>query len=394
MIFMAISALTFAIVLFALWPLVKGQPGRSPLDQARRQFEAARDELARQVAEGAISPEEQQAGEAEQARRLLALQAAEAARAPIAAESLARRKFAALIALIGVPVIALASYFWNGQPNLPDQPLENRLAAREEARRQQANEAGAGIDLAQAIARIEAHLAKNPEDARGFEVIAPIYLREGRFDQAAFAYRRVIELLGPTGERLAALGESLVAAEDGVVTGEARIAFARSLELAPGLEKSRFYLALASEQDGQRENAIAQMTALAQAMTPGPAKARVENELARLKAGEPGAAVPKSPAAQVPPSAETLRNPAILAMVEGLSSRLAAQGGPIEEWLRLIRARAVLGDQAAALAALAAARQAFPADAAAQARLDEAARGLAAASAENEASPRGEAPKQ
>ena len=37
------------------------------------------------------------------------------------------------------------------------------------------------------VAQVEAHLAKNPEDGRGWEVIAPVYLRLGRFEDAVKA---------------------------------------------------------------------------------------------------------------------------------------------------------------------------------------------------------------
>src|SRR6266852_3408579 len=37
------------------------------------------------------------------------------------------------------------------------------------------------------IAQVESHLERNPDDGRGWEVIAPIYLRLGRFEDAVTA---------------------------------------------------------------------------------------------------------------------------------------------------------------------------------------------------------------
>ena len=41
--------------------------------------------------------------------------------------------------------------------------------------------------LEQAIAKIESHLAKTPDDVKGWEVLAPVYMRLGRFEAAVAA---------------------------------------------------------------------------------------------------------------------------------------------------------------------------------------------------------------
>ena len=59
----------------------------------------------------------------------------------------------------------------------------------------------------------------------------------------------------------------------------------------------------------------------------------------------------------------------IEAMVEGLASRLEAEGGSIAEWTQLVRSRLVLGQTALAQQAYDAARSAYP-DAAGRTELD------------------------
>src|SRR5262249_49194075 len=56
------------------------------------------------------------------------------------------------------------------------------------------------------VAQVEAHLEKNPNDGRGWEVIAPVYLRYGRYDDAVKARRNALRLNGTTAEREADLG--------------------------------------------------------------------------------------------------------------------------------------------------------------------------------------------
>ena len=73
--------------------------------------------------------------------------------------------------------------------------------------------------------QIETHLAKNPDDGRGHEVVAPVYMRLNRHADAVRAYSAVIRLLGPSAERHASLGEALVFQGGGIVTAEAKAAF-------------------------------------------------------------------------------------------------------------------------------------------------------------------------
>ena len=81
------------------------------------------------------------------------------------------------------------------------------------------------------IAQIEDHLAQNPKDVRGWEILAPVYLRLGRFGDAAKAWRSAMAADGETAARQASLGEALVGAGNGVVTAEAKKAFERAVAL-------------------------------------------------------------------------------------------------------------------------------------------------------------------
>ena len=92
------------------------------------------------------------------------------------------------MALIVLPLGAAGLYLALGSPSLPDQPLAPRLAA-----------ARSSQSMAGLITQVESHLERNPEDGRGWEVIAPIYLRLGRFDDAVKARRNALRLNGDIG---------------------------------------------------------------------------------------------------------------------------------------------------------------------------------------------------
>ena len=132
-----------------------------------------------------------------------------------------------------------------GRPSIPDEPLASRKPALETT---------SGIEAA--IAAVEARLAARPDDGKGWAVIAPVYMRLGRYDDAAHAFAEALRILGEDPLRRAAYGEALVAAAGGVVTADARKAFDRALAEQPGQPQARFYLALAAEQDGKKANAI------------------------------------------------------------------------------------------------------------------------------------------
>ncbi len=351
MFWLPVLVLILVAILLALWPLLRGRGPVDPMDQAVAFYQARKAELERQHGAGQIGAADFEAAMAEQGRHLLALGRG---RGAVTGDGAARRrKIAALAMLVVVPALALGIYFRIGQPGAPDLPLASRDVTPQ------------NMDVASALQRIEQHLARNPDDGRGYEVIAPVYLRAGRFADAAFAYRKVVALLGPSATRLADLGEALVAEKDGIITAEAREAFEKAVTLEPAYAKARFYLAVLLEQDGNRAGAIERLTALAGELGTGPGRLRVEAEIARMRT-EPGglagglAGGPASEAGQsIAALPEAERQAAIRSMVDQLDTRLAGGGGTLGEWQRLIRARLVLQEPDKAREALGRAREAL-----------------------------------
>ena len=94
----------------------------------------------------------------------------------------------------------------------------------------------------------------------------------------------------------------------------------------------------------------------------------IRERLAKLPDGEGAAAVASLPAQD--------RDAAIRGMVEGLAARLEANGGTAEEWSRLVRSYAVLGERDKARSTLDKARQAVAGNAGNQDVLDAMAREL------------------
>ena len=337
MIWLVFAVLTGAAVFSILWPLSRPAPKASE-DVADVAFYRAQiAEIDAEHERGGIEREQAEAAKAEAARRLLAAAPQEAG----TGSSPKARRLAAVLALVGVPAIALGLYARIGHPNLPDLPLQARMSAPPSE-----------SDFAAIVARMEAHIAAHPEDGRALELMAPVYQRMGRFDDAVRARKKALDLLGETPQRLLNYAEALAYANDGTITPQAKAELERALALDPKNIGARFYLGLAAAQDGDKAKARQLWTALLPDL-PDKSRARQEvvEKLAMLDVPQQaapeaanGPAPPADAAAAVAGAAPDEQQKMIRAMVERLAQRLEAQGGSPEEWLRLIRAYKVLNE--------------------------------------------------
>src|SRR5471030_1070785 len=277
MLWVAFALMTGAAVLCALWPLSRRRPAPEGQRRAIAFHKAQLAEIDRDVARGQLPPGEASGARAEAARRLIA--ASDASKAAPTADGRAsvRARTAAAIIFVAIPAVTFGFYSRLGSPGLPDQPILSRASDPQR-------------DLDAALAKIEAHLIADPNDGRGFKVIAPVYMRLGRFEEASKAYGEALRLLGEDPALRADYGESLTAAAGGIVTARARAAFEQALSGQSDLPKARYYIGLAAEQEGDKPRAIAVYQKL---LADGPADASwlpiVRQHLAGLN-GAPAAA--------------------------------------------------------------------------------------------------------
>ena len=347
-----ISLMTALAIFAVLWPLSRrGQDlsGGSDVAVYRDQL----DEVERDRASGLIPEAEAEAARIEVSRRILQANDAEPdpqSAGPRAADW--RRRATAIAALVLLPAGVAAFYLVVGSPHLPGQPLAERRASPP-----------ANASLASMVAQVEAHLANNPNDARGWEVIAPVYLRMGRYDDAVRARRNALKFGEETAARQADFGEAMVAAAHGVVTADAKQAFERALTFDPKDVKARYFLGLAAEQDGRKQDAATIWRALLKDAPPNaPWVRQVRAALVRIAAEGPIAGK-AGPSAEEVEAASNLtasqRNQMVRGMVARLAERLKTDGNDVDGWLHLVRAYMVLGDKDQARAALTDARRAL-----------------------------------
>jgi cytochrome c-type biogenesis protein CcmH len=247
--------------------------------------------------------------------------------------------------------------------------------------------------MAEAIARLTAHLKEQPDDLNGWILFARSQMSLGHFSEAADAYRRATELGKDRTDIIGDWGEAMVLAAGGKVTPEARMAFEKALPDPDDAPRSRYYLAVAEAQQGNPKAALQQWIDL-EADSPADAeylpmlRKRISEAAAGLNldpatlktsagaarhtaptqlAQAPGAsqsAPPQSAASAAPPlptnapapdpqkvreAAQALagasaddRQAMINAMVERLAARLTQQPDDVDGWTRLGRSYMVL----------------------------------------------------
>ncbi|NTF06905.1 c-type cytochrome biogenesis protein CcmI [Agrobacterium rubi] len=355
MFWIIIALLTAAVALVLTYPLMRS---KGIADTAREgEVAVYRDQLAelqRERASGLIGETEAEYARAEIGRRLLAAASDKTGEA----SAMSPRKHNALASIVTVllPLMGLCLYLYMGSPNTPDMPLAARLEKP-------------GNDMNMMIAKAERHLAQNPDDGAGWDVLAPIYFKTMRLGDAEMAYRNAIRLQGENAPRLTGLAETLIATNDGVVVEDARSALEDAEKMSPGNPRVRFYLALSLEQAGKTDQARDAFAALLKESPEGApwiplVQAHLQNTGGADIAAAPRPQAPGGPSAEDVAAASNMssedRQAMVAGMVESLDARLKENPDNFEGWMRLVRSYAMLKNDEKARQALADGLKAFP----------------------------------
>ncbi|RMD61338.1 MAG: c-type cytochrome biogenesis protein CcmI [Alphaproteobacteria bacterium] len=335
-------------------------------------FRAQLRELERDVEAGRIGPDEARAARTEIQRRMLNVTPGSAADAAPGSASGApgRRSTAAspawptLALAFVVPGVALGLYLWLGNPGTPSVETPARpLTVPGTADGGSATAEQRLPDVETMMARLEARLADNPDDLAGWITLARSAAAIGQFERALDAYDRAVALAPEVADIHSGRGEILTVLAGGAPDARARAAFRKALELDPGNARARYYMALASEQDGNPEAALEALIALLRdAPADAPWRAPV-----RAKAAAIASALGKDPDAVLPPPAAGAATADAggsapvhdAAAVARLEARLNENPKDYQGWIALAEARAAQGDKDAARAALQRGREVY-----------------------------------
>lgn len=372
-----------ALTALALLPLLRSllrpaPPLEGAAEFARGVYAAQVAEIDRDLKRGILSDDQARAARAEVGRRLLSVadEAAAVTKVDVSAKPAQRT---ALVVTLLLPLAALGVYLPLGQPNLPAVPFATRP-----------KEAPVPPQVMEAVAKLEAGLKENPDDAGGWVLLAQTYGAMSRPTDAVNAWRQVLRLTPDDASVKGALAEALTVAADGVVGEEAVRLFTEAVAADAMDARARYYLGMARLQAGDIRGALDRWIALV-AESPADApwlptvRARIHDAATQVGL-DPFAITPQPRPASAPPpamgqaggqggaapalSSEQMQAMAglskedqqatINSMVDGLESRLKDNPGDVDGWMRLARAREVQGNLDAARAALRGAVKADP----------------------------------
>lgn len=254
----------------------------------------------------------------------------------------------------------------------------------------------AAADAPVTIEQLRAAAEASTDDAGPWSDLAFAYFQQGKFTEAATAYRRALAIAPDQAVLWSALGESLVmgSARD-PLPPEALAAFEKALTLDAQDPRSRYFMAVKKDLDKDHAGAIAAwLDLLADSPTGAPwegdlvrtieqvgqinqidvterlAKAQASRAPALLApgsgsvAGEAASPTVRGPSAAdvaaasaMPPGEQRTMAEGMVAQLEG---RLVQEPKNVDGWIMLIRSRMTLGEPAKAKAALEAAVKANP----------------------------------
>ncbi|MFD2738872.1 c-type cytochrome biogenesis protein CcmI [Sulfitobacter aestuarii] len=389
MIFWAITLAMAVLVALLLARALRRDTGAQPVEAAEYDLKVYRDQLAeveRDLARGLLSQEDAQRARTEISRRILAADAAGQAR--MTAGGGPNRMLLALLVLVLVGG-SLALYWQLGQPGYGDLALADRIERAEQARRNRPDQATAeagmpatpGVSEAEASAqylelleKLRNTVAGRPDDLEGHRLLAQSEAGLGNFAAAARAQASVLRIRGEEAgvAELVDYAELLIQAAGGYVSPEAEAVLQEILTRERDNGVALYYAGLMMLQTGRPDVTLRYWDGLLrrgpeEAPWIAPIKAQIGGvaELAGVRYDLPsiGSGAARGPSAEDIANAAgmdaTERMEMIGGMVAGLSDRLASEGGPPQDWARLITSLAVIGDSDQALAVYQNAMQVF-----------------------------------
>ncbi|MFT3690057.1 c-type cytochrome biogenesis protein CcmI [Paenirhodobacter sp.] len=395
------AALTVAIAALFGLAMLRRHPAEEDTT-ASHDMQVYRDQLAeveRDLTRGVLAPAEAERARIEISRRMLEADRQERAGAGLGARAGAAPRGVTIAAFAGVALVLLGAfggYLTLGIAGYPDQPLAERIASAEELYRSRPTQDEAERRAAatrpalpapdpqftELMDKLRSAVAQRPNDPVGLQLLARNEMILGNYTAGWQAQRRLIAVKGDTATAAdyAQLGEDMVVAAGGLVTKQAEEVFATALQKDPREGLSLYYIGLMMAQNGRGDRAFRLWDGLMR-NTPAdaPWQEPIRQNIRQLAwvAGEENYQMPGTG-----PSAEDMQAAAGLSpeermefvrgMVERLNDRLAAQGGPVADWAKLVSSLRMLGEVERANAIATEARGKFAADPAAVKMIDQA----------------------
>ena len=258
--FWIVSVLFVAIALaLVLPPLLRRPSGPDKLGRREINIAVYRDQLQEMEADranGQLADEQFHAARLELEARL-----AEDALGQNAATQPATSSGRFLGYAVGVllPIAVFAMYFWLGNPGalLPQADAPSAVPAQ-----------AAGHDMSKLAQEMEAKLQSSPGDGKAWMMLGRIQAAQQRWEEAAKAYQKAIELMPGEASARSAYAEVLALRNNRELAGEPMKLVHEALALDPSDRKGLELAGIAAFQGKNYKEAVAYMTRLYQQLSP------------------------------------------------------------------------------------------------------------------------------
>ena len=244
---------------FILPPLWFGlRSAKEKADRKQANLAIFRDQLAeleREKADGTLAE-----GDFEQARRELQRRLLEDVE-PDSGDSTqgdySPSRKAAIGVLLAIPILAVVGYGMLGNPKALD-PAET--AAPQQMTAEKINEM---------VARLAEKVKANPDDLKGWLMLARSYKTMGRYDEAVEAYSKAEKALADDPELLSSYAETIAMANGKGLQGKPSELIERALKIDPQYPHALFLAGAAAMEAGDNKKGIAYWESLLPQVEPG-----------------------------------------------------------------------------------------------------------------------------
>jgi len=364
------SGLAIAAVLTPMW---RGRADNAATDTDIDIYRDQLDEVDRDLARGVLDTVEAERTRTEISRRLLNADAAARAETKNAPRGLTRSMALVLGAAL---LLGTGALYWTlGAPGYGDVPRAERLAIGQERRENRPSQAEAEAanpeddaiafiapETAEILQALRGATFEQPDEIQGWAYLAQIEASVGNMQRAARAQERTIAMLGDTANNndYIRLLDFLVIGTGGYVSPEVERITVSILNDDPTNIAALYYAGLMYAQNDRPDRAFnfwrqVVETGDRDALHWGFAAGQIRDVAAQLGVDytlpdQRGPSNDDIAAAQ--DMAPEDRQAMIQGMVGQLADRLATEGGPPQDWARLISSLAVLGENETALTVL------------------------------------------
>lgn len=315
-----VLALLLATLLCLVPPLLRRAPAAETASDAsvRAFYLAQREQLKRDLDNGALSPQAHARADEELQRDLLqdlAMRRAPGARLGGQRAGLA----AACVMTVAVPVAAVLLY---GQLGNPRAAATLAMASAPEPHAQEADN-----DMALAINALAQRLRASPDDADGWYMLARSYETLGRYNDAVAAYQEVLRRVPGQPAVLADLADALLSARQGQPDEASIAAVAQALQAEPDQPKALALAGMMALRRGDAAEALTHWERLRGLLPPDSEAARqIQTNIAQARAmAAGGGATPAVASSASNASAAPAAAPASPATAPSAPARITGQ---------------------------------------------------------------------